>query len=436
MRIVIGVLIGLGIVVAIGLKIRGPASNEAEDLLNESVVVSVHTVKATKQSISAQISAIGNIFPRTQATVSAKTSGQISRMELLKNRYVKADEILVTIESRDIRAQRAEVAAALDEARLTLRSLNTGTIPQTVAQNDKALRDAQANLNTARTLYERRRELSEKGGIAKKDVEAAQLALTLAENELKLAERTASLRTEALTPTDRALAESRVKQAEQRLATLDTQLSYASIRAPFSGVITDQFQFRGEFASPGAKLFTIADTSEVIVKVPFSDTVAAQLKVGNSATVFPLDQDSDSYPGKISLISRSSDLQSRTVEVWINLKNDSGKLRPGSAAKVVATTSQAEEAIVVPVSAVTLKATNESEGTVMTVDEQLIAHETKVMVGIRTLDRLQITAGLQGGETIVIEGNYALPDGTKVQLPDVKPEPASKDPKEKQGSTP
>ena len=59
---------------------------------------------------------------------------------------------------------------------------------------------------------------------------------------------------------------------------------------------------------------------------------------------------------------------------------------------------------------------NADEGTVMVVDAQNIAHETKVKVGIRTADKIEITEGLQGGETVVIEGNFSLPDGTKVEV--------------------
>jgi len=53
---------------------------------------------------------------------------------------------------------------------------------------------------------------------------------------------------------------------------------------------------------------------------------------------------------------------------------------------------------------------------VMVVDEESVAHETKVTVGVRTSERMEITSGLKGGETIVVEGNYALPDGTKVEV--------------------
>jgi hypothetical protein len=120
--------------------------------------------------------------------------------------------------------------------------------------------------------------------------------------------------------------------------------------------------------------------------------------------------------GQVYLISRSSDPLNRTVEVWVNLGNGAGRLRANGAAQVVVATNQTGDAIVVPASAVTLDATNTDTGTVMVVDTANVAHETKVTVGIRTPQTVQITSGLQGGETVVTEGNYALPDGTKVEI--------------------
>jgi multidrug efflux pump subunit AcrA (membrane-fusion protein) len=96
-------------------------------------------------------------------------------------------------------------------------------------------------------------------------------------------------------------------------------------------------------------------------------------------------------------------------------------LRANSAAKVVLTTAKADDAIVIPASAVTLDATTGDVGKVMVVDDQDVAHETEVTVGIRTLDRVEITSGLKGGETIVVEGSYALPDGSKVNISEPEP---------------
>lgn len=379
-------------------------------------VVSVRVAKAEKETIAAPVSAVGTIFPREQATVAAKVSAQIKQMALLKNKLVKAGEIIAVLESRDLVAQRNEAIAALNQERANARSVTTGTIPQTNAQDQKALRDAQAKVRTARATYERRQALFEKGGISKKDLEASQFELTTAENELHLAEQTIALRTKSLNPNDIALAAAKVAAAQQHLATLDAQLSYSVIRAPITGIVTDQFQYEGEFAAAGAKLVNIADISQVIVKAPFSDTVAAQLKVGDSATVLPTDTTAEELKGQITLLSRASDPTNRTVEVWVALANGAGQLRANGAAQITISTQTRTDAVVVPASAVTLEASNANEGTVMVVDDKSIAKETKVTVGIRSGDKIEIAEGLKGGETVVIEGNFALADGTKIEI--------------------
>jgi len=411
------ILAGVAVValLLVGLIIRRMRNSATEAETEVTPTVSVKVAKAEKGEIAAPITAVGTIWPREKADVGAKISAQIKSMALLKNKVVRAGEVIAVLESRDLQAQRAEAVAALNEARANERSVVTGTIPKTNAEDQKALMDARAKVNNARATYERRRALFERGGISKKDLEASQLELTTAEDELRLQEQTVALRARSLNPNDRSLAAARTAQAQQRVATLDAQLSYATIRSPITGIVTDQFQYEGEFASAGGKLVTIADTSTVIVKAPFSDTAVSQLKTGDAATVVPTDTSAEEMHGQVTLLSRSSDAANRTVEVWVTLGNGDGKLRANGAAQVTIAANSKNDAVVVPASALTLETSNATEGTLMVVDDQNVAHETKVTIGIRTPDKVEIVEGLKGGETVVVEGNYALPDGTKVE---------------------
>jgi len=356
------------VVLALYLRKRaGQAPAEEEEA---AVVVGVRVAKAERKPIAAESSTLGTIFPREQATVSPKIGGQIVHMRLLKNEAVGKGEVIAQLEAPD-----------------------------------RDIRDARSNLEGARALYERRRALYAQGGIALREVEAARLALTTAENTVRLAE-------------DRTGSAGAVEPGGSRGA----GLTYASVRAPISGVVTDQFQFEGEFAAAGAKLVTIADLSEVIVKAQVADNVVAQLHAGDAATILLPDHPGVRLSGRISLISRSSDPVNRTVEIWVNLANASGLLRAGGAAEVVVATKQTSDAVVVPASAVTLDAPDKNTGTVMIVDAGNVAHVRRVTVGIRAPKIVQVTAGLQGGETVVTEGNYALPDGSKVEINTASPE--------------
>src|SRR5947209_8858533 len=362
-----------------------------------SVVVSVRVARVERQTIASQVSALGTIFPREQAQVSAKISAQIKQMPILKNRVVHAGDVIAVLESGDLQAQRNEAAAALGEARANQQSVTTGTIPQNNAQDQKALRDARASVANARATYERRLALYQRGGISKKELEASQLDLTKAEDDLRLAEQTVALRVQSLNPNDRTQAAARVNQAEQHLRALDAQLSYATVRAPITGVVTDQALYEGSFVSSGTTLVTIADISQEIVKAPFADTVAAQLKVGDAAAVLPTNAPGEQMKGQVTLISRAVDPANRTVEVWVTLGNDAGQLRANGAAQVTVSTNEKQDALVVPASAVTLDAANSNEGTVMVVDATSVAHETKVAVGARSGNVIGITSGLQEG---------------------------------------
>jgi len=417
----------LVVVLLVALVIWRLKRSAAEAETEVTPVVSVKVVKAEKENIASPVSAVGTIWPREKADVAAKISAQIKKMALLKNKVVHAGEVLAVLESRDLETQRAEAVAALNEARANERSLITGTIPKTNAEDQKALLDARAKVNNARATYERRRALFERGGISKKDLDESQLELTTAEDELRLQEQTVALRTRSLNPNDRALAAAKTAQAQQRVATLDAQLSYATIRSPITGIVTDQFQYEGEFASAGGKLVTIADMSTVIVKAPFADTAVAELKTGDTVTVLPTDASAEEMHGQVTLLSRATDPTNRTVEVWVTLGNEDGKLRANGAAQVTVFANSKDDAIVVPTSAVTLETSDANEGTVMVVDAENVAHETKVKIGIRTPEKLEIVEGLKGGETVVVEGNYALPDGTKVE-PQMNADGADKEP--------
>jgi RND family efflux transporter MFP subunit len=388
-------------------------------------IVSVKLAKVEIGPIAQPLDLVGTISARQEATLSPKVSAQIAQMGLLKNRVVHRGDVLAVLESRDLTAQQAEAAAALREAQIGITNTGQGAIPLTNAQDVKAVRDAQGTLDNARKTYERRKTLFEQGGISKKDLEASQLDVTKAEDDLRLAEKSASLHQGTTNPSDLAAAHSKAQQAAGHLAALQAQADYATIRAPFDGVVGDQFLFQGDFASAGTKMLTVADTSTVIVKASLSVDASMHVRAGDVATIQPDSLPGVTLQGTVSLVGRAADPQSRAVELWIALPNPDGRLRPNSAARVTVNSGGVSNAVVVPAAAVTLDATNADSGTVMVVDSQSIAHEVKVTIGAHSRERTQITSGLKGGETIVIEGNYGLPDGTKVQNADAAPKAAS-----------
>jgi HlyD family secretion protein len=421
-RRVLGIAAAIVVLIVVILWWRSCHTTAAADAT--SVEVSVQVAKAERGTIAREVTAVATLAAQREATISPKIAAQIAQMPLLTNRRVRAGDVLVVLESRDVAAQRAEAASALTEAETTAHSTVNGAIPITNAQDTKAVRDARANLDTQEKTYERRKLLFEQGGISKKDLEATALAVTQAQDDLRVAEASASAHHAVTNPGDIQVAESRIQQARDRLRNLDAQLSYTVIRAPFDGVITGQFQYQGDLAAAGGKLVTIADATNLIAKTQVSEEVASALKPGDAVKIIPEDQPGQTFDGVISLVGHGADPQSRSVEVWARVPNPSGTLRPNGIARMTIAAQSVTNAVIVPASAITLDATNGNSGTVMVVDAKSVAHEVHVTIGVRTADRVQILSGLQGGETVVTEGNYGLPDGTKVTFASDKGAPA------------
>jgi multidrug efflux pump subunit AcrA (membrane-fusion protein) len=420
--VIVGVIFGICLLAFFAWWIWSNQRQTATDKTTEAeVIVSVKAAKVERQTVAAEVSAVGTVFPVRQAIVSSNTGGQIKGLSVLQNEFVAKGELLATIDTRDLEAQKREAEAALREAKLNVQTLAKSTIPQTEIQSNKDLRDAQAAVENSRNLYERRKDLYAKNGIALKEVEASQLILTQAENNLKFLENSKNLRNKTSNSLDLQTAQSKAAQAEQRINTLQTQINLAEIRAPISGFVVEQTQFDGEYASVGGKVLTIADTSEVIVKTQFADTVIPNLKVGDAVAIFPADLAGERMSGKVSLVSRSTDSNNRATEVWVNLGNGAGRLRVGGAGKVIVSENEQVDALVVPNSAVTLDSANAKTGIVMVVGADNIARETKVEIGVKTNEFMQIISGLNGDETVVTEGNYSLPDGSKVEIKEDAP---------------
>ena len=392
--------------VLICAAILAAACRKAEE--EPSVVVSVQVAKAERGAIANEIVAVATLVARREASISPKIAAPIAEMPLLTNRVVKQGDILAVLESRDLGAQRREAAGALQEAESSAKQANV--------QDQKAIRDARAAFDAAQRAYDRRKTLYAQGGISKKDLEVSEVAVVNAENDVRVAEQAAALHNAGPRGANVSVQQAKVEQARNHLQAIDAQLGYAVIRAPFSGVVTQQFQYQGEMANPGGKLLTIADTSGLIAKMQVGEETATRLRPGDQVKVLPDDLPGQSFPGTINLVGRAADPVSRSVEAWVAVANPAGQLRPNGVAKVVISAQPATNAVTVPDSAVTLDATNANSGTVMVVDNNSIAHEVRVTIGVRSSGRTQILSGLQGGETVVTEGNYGLPDGTKVAV--------------------
>jgi Cu(I)/Ag(I) efflux system membrane fusion protein len=110
--------------------------------------------------------------------------------------------------------------------------------------------------------------------------------------------------------------------------------------------------------------------------------------------------------GKVSLVSPALDVNSTTVEVWVQAPNPGERLKPGSGVRVEIVAQAVPHAIVIPAEA--LLTSSDGQTSVIVLDTENKPHKKKVKVGIRDVGDVQVTEGLQGGERVVTVGAFAL----------------------------
>ena len=406
--------------VAASAALIGCSSQEKE----QEPVVTVQTATARKTSIEQVISTEAVLYPKNQAAITPKVVAPVCKFYVNRGAHVHKGQLLAVLENRDIAASVTENKGALEQAQASYETTTRATLPEDLLKAEGDARSAKENLDAQQKLYDSRKSLFEQGALPRKDLDSAAVALAQAREQSQVADQhLAALRAFGNKVAAQAAA-GQLSSAQGKYQGSMAQLSYTEIRSPINGIVTDRPLYAGETPPAGQPLMTVMDTSSVIARAHIPQEQAALLNVGDSATISA--PEVDNVPAKVTIVSPALDPGSTTVEVWVEAPNKSGKLRPGSSVEVRMVARKINDAIVISKSAI-LK-TPESETTVMVVGSDNRAHETVVQTGVTSGDEVQITKGLNAGQTVITVGAYGLPDNTQVKVAEqqpAKPSPAA-----------
>lgn len=378
-------------------------------------VVAVKTTQAVITDLTLTAQAPATIYPHEQANIAARITARIIRLNVRKGDIVAAGQLLAILENQDLLAQRDEAKAALDEAESGLQKTAAGTVPADLEHARGQVDVTKAALNQAQKIYDRRRDLYEKGAIPQRDLLLSETELAQAKSNYDVAIKSLELLQKQSSDKDIRSAQSRLAQAGARLAGINAQLEFTTIRSPFAGVITDQMMYPGDMAKPDTPIFTVMNLSTVVARAQTPEAELRSIRQGQTCSFTPTDQPDAAYPGRIAVINQAVDPARRTVEVWCEIPNQMRRLKGGDFGALRITTGSARQSVVVPVAAVEL-AEDAKKGTVMVVDGKNVAHIREVETGEIIDGRVRILAGLNDKDNVIVEGGYHLPEGTKVEI--------------------
>jgi HlyD family secretion protein len=116
-------------------------------------------------------------------------------------------------------------------------------------------------------------------------------------------------------------------------------------------VIADRPLYAGDIAVAGSPMLVVMDVSRVVARVNVPTADAAGVKVGQAATVTVADT-AQELQGKVTVASPATDLNSATVQVWVQVDNPGHTLKAGTAVHVSIVTEIIKNAMLVPVAAI------------------------------------------------------------------------------------
>ncbi|HXM99594.1 MAG TPA: efflux RND transporter periplasmic adaptor subunit [Candidatus Dormibacteraeota bacterium] len=375
-------------------------------------VVSVQVEPAKRGPITETISAEAVVFPVQQSVIAPKITSTVRTFYVQRGSRVKKGQELVQLENADLTAAAEQSKGDFEQAQASYAATTGATIPEQVQKAELDAAAAKSNYDAQKKVYEARKTLFEQGAIPRKDLDAANVALSQANSQNEQAQKQLQDlqrigKQLALKTADAQLTSANAKYLGARAA-----LSYSIIRSPINGVVTDRPLFPGEAATANQPILTVMDLSRVIAKAHIPGAQAALIKVGNPAEIKIPNVD-EPVKAKVTLVSPALDPGSTTIEVWVETAKPPAELKPGMTVEVIITSKTAKDALLVPASAVFKSDTGEI---VLVAGSDEKAHQTPVQTGIRNKEDVQILSGIKEGDQVITSGGYALPDKTPIKI--------------------
>lgn len=317
----------------------------------------VSKVKAVALQDDAQ--AVGSLRSRQSVVLRPEVAGRIAQIGFAEGQRVRKGQLLVQLD--DV-LQKAELS------------------------------QAQAQLSIARANLKRNEELVAQAFVAQRVLDESRAALQVAEAQVAL--------------------------AQARLARM-------RVVAPFDGTVGLRNINLGEYVKDGADLVNLEDTSQLTVDFRLPERYQTRIATGQSVKV-----ELDALPGKtfsarVRAVDPLLDANGRSIAVRAVLPPaPGGELRPGMFARVTTVFATNDAALVVPEEAIVPQGgkqfvvvlVKEGEGD----GAKLVSRRTEVQLGVRRGAQVQVTSGVNEGDTVVVAGQQRLQkDGSPVRVVDM-----------------
>jgi RND family efflux transporter MFP subunit len=341
-------------------------TEEAEEAAAAATPVKVF--RAKRQRISEKLLYTGLVEAWNKVNVTPDVGGKIAKIYVEEGDRVKEGQLLAELDTRAIRLQ-------LEQARAGL------------AVAEASQKDAQRNM-------ERMERLRAENAVSDQQNEQIKLAYEAADAQLQ--------------------------QARAALNLANHNLEVSIMRAPFSGVVASKNAEVGDVInpmmgglSPSSGVMTLMDFSRVKIEIEVSSQDIARIKKRLTA-LLRVDAFPDRvFQGWVSIVNMTADPLTKKFGVQVVADNPGLLLRPNTFGEVTLELSTHEDALVIP-----QKAVLENKYVFVAQNDNTVIRKD-IYIGLQNTDMVEVTTGVEEGELVVVEGNYGLEDGAKIEIREV-----------------
>ncbi|WP_348262447.1 efflux RND transporter periplasmic adaptor subunit [Telmatobacter sp. DSM 110680] len=375
--------------------------------------ITVQAEHPEQGTISDHITADAILAPLAQAAIVPKISAPVKKFYVQRGAKVKEGQLLAVLENGDLIGAAQDNKGSYEAAQAAYATATRAQVPEDAQKAELDYAQAKANLDLNNSIVNSRKQLFAEGAIPGRDLDTAQAALVQAQAAYDAAAKHLESMKNVSHEAALKSAEGQLTSAEGKYKGAEAQVNFTEIRSPINGTITDRPLYAGETPAAGAPLITVMDTSSLLAKAHIAQSLAQQMKIGDSATLM-VPGIKDPVDANVTLISPALDPGSTTLEIWLKVDNKKATLKVGTPVKVSITGHTVENALKVPASSILTA--QDGTKSVMVVGTDSTAHKRSVELGIQDGDDVQITKGLTTADTVITGGAYGLDDGSKVKV--------------------
>ncbi len=208
---------------------------------------------------------------------------------------------------------------------------------------------------------------------------------------------------------DQAVTELQVIEAD--IALVEARIAETELRAPFDGIVGLRYLSEGAYVSPNTKIARLVKNRPLKLEFSVPERYSGQIGKGFPVN-FRIDGVQNSFTATVYAIEPKIEVGTRTIVVRALYPNENEELRPGRFAGITLQMSHTDSAVAIPTEAVI----PQMEGERVFVYRSGRAETVNVTTGLRTESHIEITGGLQFGDTLLTSGVMQLRPGMPVDV--------------------